>query len=159
VKVGGRPAGLTRNGVALDASFALGGVPERVFLRLRRIPRQARSVHARQGMSTVPFEEASGAVQETVLEALRDVLDPEVGLNVVDLGLVYGIETSGRSVRVRLTMTTPACPLGEHIASEARDVIASSLPDHDVEVQLVWDPPWTPARMSDSARRDFGWME
>lgn len=94
----------------------------------------------------------------TVREALRAVIDPELGINIVDLGLVYGIDTSGGEVRVAMTMTAPACPLGEALATEAEAAIRARLPGHrSVSIDLVWDPPWQPAMMSDEARRRLGW--
>jgi len=96
--------------------------------------------------------------EDAVRDALRDVVDPEVGLNVVDLGLVYGIETSAERIAVRMTMTTPACPMGEMIVESARSAIQAAAPGvPSVEVELVWDPPWTPDRMSEFARGHFGW--
>lgn len=97
--------------------------------------------------------------EERVREALRSVDDPEVGMNIVDLGLVYRIDIAPERVRVELTMTTPACPLGELITDNARRAVAAALPqDLAVEVVLVWEPPWTPDRMSESARQTFGWL-
>lgn len=96
--------------------------------------------------------------EEAVREALRGVDDPEVGMNVVDLGLVYRVEITPEQVRVEMSMTTPACPMGDLITRNARDAIGAILPKGmDVDVQLVWDPPWSPAMMSDSAREAFGW--
>jgi metal-sulfur cluster biosynthetic enzyme len=92
-----------------------------------------------------------------VLAALRDVVDPEVGINVVDLGLVYGVEVEDSEVRVRMTMTSPACPLGAHLAEEAAGRIRARVPGvGSVRVELVWDPPWHPGRMSEGARRALG---
>jgi metal-sulfur cluster biosynthetic enzyme len=100
----------------------------------------------------------SGIDEDTVREALRAVMDPEAGMNVVDLGLVYGIETGADGVRVEITMTSAACPMADAILDEARGAIESSLPaGTPVEVALVWDPPWTPERMSGFARDFFGW--
>jgi len=96
--------------------------------------------------------------EERVREALRSVDDPEVGMNIVDLGLVYRVDITPESVRVELTMTTPACPMGELITDNARRAVAAALPqDLAIEVVLVWEPPWTPDRMSESARQTFGW--
>jgi len=82
--------------------------------------------------------------EETVRAALRGVIDPEVGMNVVDLGLVYGIEIAPNRVRVSMTMTTPACPMGAMITEDAREAIRDIVPeDAEVDVQLVWDPPWS----------------
>lgn len=95
---------------------------------------------------------------EDVRNVLRHVIDPEVGIDVVDLGLIYGIDVHGESVTVRMTMTSPACPLGEAIEREVVDVVAAVVPrGTDVRVEFVWDPPWDPSRMAESARRRFGW--
>jgi len=96
--------------------------------------------------------------EEKVREALCSVDDPEVGMNVVDLGLVYRIDIATDLVRVELTMTTPACPMGDLITDNARKAVAAALPQNvGVEVVLVWEPPWTPDLMSESARQTFGW--
>lgn len=95
-------------------------------------------------------------MKERALAALREVVDPELGINVVDLGLVYGVEADWDRIRVRLTMTTPACPLGEQIVRDAEYVLRS-LGAKEVRVELVWDPPWSPERMSEEAKRILGW--
>ena len=93
-----------------------------------------------------------------VRAALRSVIDPEVGMNVVDLGLVYGIEIAPNRVRVSMTMTTPACPMGSMITEDAREAIRDIAPEAaEVDVQLVWDPPWDSSRMSEHAKKHFGW--
>jgi metal-sulfur cluster biosynthetic enzyme len=94
--------------------------------------------------------------QETILTALRTVKDPELNLNIVDLGLVYTIQTRDDQVDVEMTLTTPACPAGPEIlrnavtALEALDGVAKA------NVKLVMSPPWTPDRMSDEARHELG---
>lgn len=96
--------------------------------------------------------------EETIRAALRTVIDPEVGVNVVDLGLVYGIEPLDNGVRVLMTMTTPACPLGPMIVDQAKDAIHEAHPQlAEVEVDLVWYPPWSAELMSEDARRQLGW--
>ncbi len=96
-------------------------------------------------------------LREAVLVALRGVVDPEVGLDIVELGLVYRIDVESGRVRVQLTLTSPACPLGEQIVDDA-DARVRSVPGvDDVTVELVWDPPWSPERMAPSARRALGW--
>jgi metal-sulfur cluster biosynthetic enzyme len=93
-----------------------------------------------------------------VLDALRDVDDPEAGMNIVDLGLVYGVDVHPESVHVALTMTTAACPMTDMIVEEVRAaVVAVTPPGTRVDVELVWDPPWTPERMTGIAREHFGW--
>ena len=97
--------------------------------------------------------------EDELREVLRRVMDPEVGMNIVDLGLVYGIDVSPAGVQVRLTMTSAACPMTELIVDDVHARLAAALPpDTPVEVQLVWDPPWTPERLSAAARAMFGWQ-
>jgi metal-sulfur cluster biosynthetic enzyme len=97
--------------------------------------------------------------EDEVREALRRVMDPEAGMNIVDLGLVYGIDVSPQGVRVLLTMTSAACPMTELIVDDAHEQLAAVVPaDMPLEVELVWDPPWTPERMSAVARAVFGWQ-
>ena len=95
---------------------------------------------------------------DAVRQALRQVDDPEAGMNIVDLGLVYGIAVHEQHVHVELTMTTAACPMAEMIVEQAREVVQALLPETAVaDIELVWEPPWTPDRMSDFAREHFGW--
>jgi metal-sulfur cluster biosynthetic enzyme len=90
---------------------------------------------------------------EAVREALRQVDDPEAGMNIVDLGLVYGVEVTPDAVHVDLTMTTAACPMADMIVGEARDAIAAIAPvGATIDVRLVWDPPWTPDRLTGIAK-------
>ncbi|MBX5465688.1 MAG: metal-sulfur cluster assembly factor [Clostridia bacterium] len=89
-------------------------------------------------------------------EALRDVFDPELGYNVVDLGLVYGLEAGEGRVRVVMTMTTPGCPAGDMIEDGVRQRLLQVPGVEQVEVRVVWSPPWTPEMMSDDAKRYFG---
>ena len=96
--------------------------------------------------------------EDTIRDALRDVVDPEAGLNVVDLGLVYSIDVGAERVGVRMTLTTPACPLGDTIVESARNAIRAATPQiPDIQIELVWDPPWNPDMMSEFARAHFGW--
>jgi len=93
-----------------------------------------------------------------VLAALRRVVDPEIGINVVDLGLVYEAEVREGRVHVVMTMTTPACPLGEAIVDEAAASIREHVHGvHSVDVDLVSEPRWQPSMMSAAARQRFGW--
>jgi metal-sulfur cluster biosynthetic enzyme len=93
-----------------------------------------------------------------ILEVLREVVDPEIGMNIVDLGLVYKADVVDGHVHVALTMTTPACPLGESIAEESKAAIRRRVPAvRSVDVDLVWEPLWRPSMMSDAARKQLGW--
>ncbi len=96
--------------------------------------------------------------ESAIWDALRTVLDPEVGENIVDLGLVYRVESRPGTVAVEMTVTTPACPATGSIAEEAEAAVRAACPDaREVTVEVVFDPPWTPERMSDAAKRRFGW--
>lgn len=95
--------------------------------------------------------------REQILDALRQVMDPEVGMDVVTLGLVYGVTIEGGTVQVDLTMTTPACPLGEHITEQAASAVRAVPGVQQADVRLVWEPRWTPERMSPEARQKLGW--
>ncbi len=95
---------------------------------------------------------------DAIREALRQVEDPEAGMNIVDLGLVYLIEVDADAIRVDMTMTTAACPMADMMMGQARDAIAAIVPPPvAVDIRLVWDPPWTPDKMTGVAREHFGW--
>ena len=95
---------------------------------------------------------------EAVREALRAVDDPEAGMNIVDLGLVYLVEVTEGAVHVEMTMTTAACPITDMIVEQVRDVVTRIVPiGAVVDIALVWDPPWTPDRMTGIAKEHFGW--
>jgi metal-sulfur cluster biosynthetic enzyme len=89
--------------------------------------------------------------KEDVYEALRAVEDPELGMDIVELGLLYDVEVEGPKVKVIHTLTSMGCPVGPMI-QENVDQVVRAMPDvQDVEVELTWDPPWTPEKMSDDA--------
>jgi len=98
--------------------------------------------------------------EETILAAMRQVRDPELMVNVVDLGLVYGIgvdEVEGKSkIRIIMTMTTPACPFGPELVQEVKNVVGDLEGVGGVEVQITLSPPWTPDRMTEEARDELG---
>lgn len=92
-----------------------------------------------------------------ILAALKAVVDPELGINIVDLGLVYHASFNARGIDIALTMTTPACPLGEMMSEEIKTVLRDRFPDaQDIRVELVWDPPWSPDMISEDARGQLG---
>jgi len=96
--------------------------------------------------------------EEEVLAALRNVIDPEVGMNIVDLGLIYGVDISDSKLHIDLTMTTPACPMSGMIMDDARLVLTRVVPEGvEIELNLVWEPPWGPDKMGEYARKHFGW--
>ncbi|OFZ98462.1 MAG: hydroxylase [Betaproteobacteria bacterium RIFCSPLOWO2_02_FULL_62_17] len=98
--------------------------------------------------------------EDQVIEALRSVDDPEVGINIVDLGLVYRVDIGTEHVRVEMTMTSQACPMGDLITDNVRRAVTALVPDGmGVDIELVWDPFWTPDRMSETAKQTFGWPD
>lgn len=97
--------------------------------------------------------------EDEVLRALRNVVDPEVGLNVVDLGLVYELDISGKDVRVVIGLTSPTCPYGSVIQDDAEVALHLRLSEVvRATVEIVTEPAWTADRMSDEARRVLGWQ-
>jgi metal-sulfur cluster biosynthetic enzyme len=96
------------------------------------------------------------ADEETILNALRTVTDPEVGVNVVDLGLVYSVQAHDDQVEVEMTLTTPACPAGPEILRNAVTAVEKIEGVSKANVKLVMSPPWTPERMTDAARDELG---
>ncbi len=95
--------------------------------------------------------------QETIFDALRQVNDPELGINLVDLGLIYGVEIEGGKVQIDMTLTTPGCPMHSFIARQAW-LAVNNLPGvTETVVRIVWEPRWTPERLSPAARAQLGW--
>lgn len=94
---------------------------------------------------------------EKILEPLSAVIDPEVGLNIVEMGLVYRAEEKEGGIFVEMTMTSPACPMGGYIQKQAETALRSAFPQaSQVSVSLVWDPPWGPDKMTDAAKKKLG---
>lgn len=89
---------------------------------------------------------------DLVYAALREVIDPEIGCNIVDLGLVYDVSIRGDAVLVRMTLTTPGCPMSESLAWGVKQAVLNLLPVTEAGVELVWDPPWNPAMLTDAGR-------
>jgi metal-sulfur cluster biosynthetic enzyme len=94
--------------------------------------------------------------EEKVLEALYQVIDPEIGCNIVDLGLVYDVTIAGDTVTVRMTLTTPGCPMSETMVWGVKQALLNLPSVMNAEVELVWNPPWNPAMMSDIGRAAVG---
>ena len=102
---------------------------------------------------------AGGALQEAVISALKEIYDPEIPVNIYDLGLIYGVDVSeDKDVVVTMTLTTPHCPVAESMPAEV-EIRAGAVPGvRDAEVNLVWDPPWGPDKMTDEARLELGML-
>lgn len=98
--------------------------------------------------------------EETLLEGLKAVIDPEIGLNIVDLGLVYDLEIVGDgTVRIEMTLTTPGCPLHAAINDAVHRALEPLPGVREVALDLVWAPPWTPEMITPAGRRALGWPE
>jgi metal-sulfur cluster biosynthetic enzyme len=94
----------------------------------------------------------------TLVDALERVVDPEVALNIVDVGLVYGVVVRDDRIDVNVTMTSAACPVTDTIVEDIETQLDRALPAAlRIHVELVWEPPWTPERLSDTARSFMGW--
>ena len=94
-----------------------------------------------------------------LLNILKTVMDPEVELNIVDLGLIYRLEYDGdNKVDIDMTLSTPACPLGDAIMANIHEVLKANYPELEFNLQLVWDPPWTPDQMTEEGKKLLGMM-
>ncbi|MCC7423731.1 MAG: metal-sulfur cluster assembly factor [Planctomycetaceae bacterium] len=115
----------------------------------------AASCDAAKGVpAEVPLSEAS--TETRLIEALKTVIDPELMVNIVDLGLVYAIDHTGNKASIEMTLTSPACPAGPQIIQQARMALERLHDVDEVEIRLVMSPPWTPERMTDEARDMLG---
>ena len=114
-------------------------------------------------LAAKPAEGAVGGagsdLQAAVIEALREIYDPEIPVNIYDLGLIYGVEVDENAdATVTMTLTTPHCPVAESMPGEVEMRVTSVPGIRDAEVNLVWDPPWGPHKMSDEARLELGML-
>ncbi len=94
---------------------------------------------------------------ERVYEALSDVWDPELGIDIVSLGLIYDVRVGELGIEVDMTLTTPGCPVSDSLPFEARMALSRAIPEVPLILDLVWDPPWTPARLSKEASLSLGY--
>lgn len=94
--------------------------------------------------------------QDTVYTALKQVLDPEVGISIVDMGLIYGIELEDNKVGIFMTLTSPGCPAGPQILGQIDTKVRELEGVDEVDVNVVWSPPWTPDMLSDEAKDELG---
>ncbi|AQA00516.1 SUF system Fe-S cluster assembly protein [Sphingopyxis sp. QXT-31] len=113
-------------------------------------------------LAAKPAEVAPGAVggdlYESVIDALKEIFDPEIPVNIYDLGLIYNVEIDEGHVMVTMTLTTPHCPVAESMPAEVELRVGAVPGVGDAEVNLVWDPPWSPQNMSDEARLELGML-
>jgi len=113
---------------------------------------------AQQAAEPAPAE-PGGDLYEAVIEALKEIYDPEIPVNIYDLGLIYGVEITPEShAKVTMTLTTPHCPVAESMPGEIELRVGAVPGIGDAEVELVWDPPWDPQKMSDEAKLELGML-
>ncbi len=104
-------------------------------------------------MSDSPQDKPAAPVtEETIVEVLRTVYDPEIPVSIYDLGMIYDIQVEDSTVHVRMTLTTPACPVAGSLPGQVETRIKAIEGVRDAKVELVWDPPWTPDKMSEAAK-------
>ncbi|HRJ74031.1 MAG TPA: putative Fe-S cluster assembly protein SufT [Terrimicrobiaceae bacterium] len=101
-------------------------------------------------------QSANGNLEEAVWSQLKTCFDPEIPVNIVDLGLIYSLDLKDGSVTVQMTLTAPGCGMGPIIAAEARQKILTIEGVTDANVELVWDPPWSPERISEEGKQKLG---
>lgn len=94
--------------------------------------------------------------KESIVEALKDCYDPEIPINIVDLGLIYDLKIDNDKVYIKMTLTAPGCPMHSLITEQVKQAVKQVEGVKEVFVELVWDPPWSPERMSDEAKRLLG---
>jgi metal-sulfur cluster biosynthetic enzyme len=94
--------------------------------------------------------------QDDIVEALREVYDPELHYNIYDLGLVYDIGINDGDVKILMTLTTPMCPIGPMVTQQITEMVSLMPGVKDIGVEFTFDPPWTPEKMTDEARMDLG---
>lgn len=105
-----------------------------------------------------PVGEPGGDLYEAVIDALKEIYDPEIPVNIYDLGLIYGVDINEGHVAVTMTLTTPHCPVAESMPGEVELRVGAVPGVGDAEVNLVWDPPWDPQKMSDEAKLELGML-
>lgn len=105
--------------------------------------------------SLIPDE----AIEAEAWDHLHQVYDPEIGINLVDLGLIYDLIADGGTLQVIMTLTTPGCPMSESMPAAVQRVLEMIPGVSGVDVALVWDPPWDPDRITDEGRRALGWFD
>ena len=131
---------------------------------LRIADKDADALGERAATAAVPAPAVEGAFDEQqVWEQLRTVFDPEIPVNLVDLGLIYQCQAAptpegGQRVEIKMSMTAPGCGMGDVLKEDVRRKVQGVPGVREVDVEVVWDPPWDASRMSEAARLQLGWM-
>jgi FeS assembly SUF system protein len=97
--------------------------------------------------------------RDDIINAIKTVYDPEIPVNIWDLGLIYNIEINESEIVITMTFTSPTCPMMEELMAQLKDVVQNTVGDTPVRVELVWDPPWDLSKMSDVARLELDLTE
>ena len=128
--------------------------------RMARLLHKDEATEPAQAAAAPSPQEAHGTVtDEKLITAIRTVYDPEIPVNIYDLGLIYGMRIgSGGAVEIEMTLTAPACPVAGTLPRTVEDAVRQVPGVTSAKVELVWDPPWTPDRLSDEARLELGMM-
>lgn len=112
----------------------------------------------REPRAEVADDAPGGSLYDRVLDALKNIFDPEIPVNIYDLGLIYGLDIDEGHVDVTMTLTTPHCPVAESMPGEVETRVGAVPGVGSVTVSLVWDPPWDPQKMSDEAKLELGML-
>jgi metal-sulfur cluster biosynthetic enzyme len=106
---------------------------------------------------TAPPTTGAAPTPEEVMDALSNVIDPELGLDFVELGLIYGVEVSDGNVRVTFTLTTPGCPIGPQVSEQIEEFVGELDGVKSIDSEMVFVPPWSPEKMSEDAKFALGY--
>ncbi len=118
-------------------------------------PRDKNSVSFTKFEKKKTLESPTEITEDMVYSALKHVYDPELPVSIVDLGLIYDTKISGRNVQIKMTLTTPGCAMGAHIAGQAEAAIKNAGADN-VLIEVIWDPPWNPDMISEEGKKKLG---
>ena len=143
------------NGIRIDEVEAAPAPPPRP--RVDR-PRDYLTGFLDQKPAAPAEGEPGGNTYDAVIDALKEIYDPEIPVNIYDLGLIYGVEIDGGHALVTMTLTTPHCPVAESMPGEVELRVGAVPGVGSAEVNLVWDPPWDPQKMSDEAKLELGML-
>jgi metal-sulfur cluster biosynthetic enzyme len=119
---------------------------------------RARRLRARRGLDSSEVSDSTlSPSEEDVMDALSNVIDPELGLDFVELGLIYGVEVAEGNVKVTFTLTTPGCPIGPQVTEQIEEFVGELAGVRSIDSQMVFTPPWSPEMMSEDAKFALGY--
>lgn len=113
------------------------------------------NLFSKQDKNTEVFQ--GEITRKYISELLSEVLDPEIGIDIVSSGLIYDIDIDDKTISIEMTMTTPSCPMSSLLVDNSKDIIKKNIPGTKVKIKLVWDPVWNTEMMSESAKKIMGW--